>query len=151
MNAIPLNLILSHEMSQYFPNPYGRYNKDISVNSDLSSYATKADLKGATRVDTFNLASKSILAKLKAKVDKIEIERIKTVPVDLSKLSNIMNNEVVKKTVYYKLVEKVNSNLSKINNIDTSGFVLKTKNWLIKSRKENQWHWRKIPDISRLV
>ena len=115
-------------MSQYFPNLYGRYNKDISVKPDLSSYATKADLKGATRVDTFNLASKSSLAKLKAKVDKIEIERIKTVPVDLSKLSNIVNNEVVKKTVYYKLVEKVNPNLSKINNIDTSGFVLKTKN-----------------------
>ena len=59
---------------------------------------------------------KSNLAKLKAEVDKIDIYKLKTVHVDLSELSNVVNNEVVKKTVYEKLVKKV-------NNIVTSGFV----------------------------
>ena len=48
------------------------------------------------------------------------LEKLKIVPVDLRKLSNVVNNEVVKKTVYDKLVSNVNDN-------DTSGFVLKTK------------------------
>ena len=60
-----------------------------------------------------------ILASLKTEVDELDTEKLKTVPVDLSKLSNLVKNEVVKKTVYYKLVARV-------NNINTSGFVLKT-------------------------
>ena len=60
-----------------------------------------------------------ILASLKTEVDELDTENLKTVPVDLSKLSNLVKNEVVKKTVYYKLVARV-------NNINTSGFVLKT-------------------------
>ena len=67
-----------------------------------------------------NLALKSNSIKLKAEVDKIDVDKLKIVRVDLSKLSNVVNNEVVKKTVYDKLVAKV-------NNIDTTGFVLKTK------------------------
>ena len=67
-----------------------------------------------------NLALKSNLAKLKAEINKIYIDKLKTVPVELSNLSNIINNEIVKKTVYDKLVAKV-------NNVDISGFVLKTK------------------------
>ena len=82
----------------------------------MSSYAKKAELKKSTGVDTFKLAGKSDLASLKAEVDKIDVEKLKTVPVDLSKLSN----EVVNKIVYDKFVIKV-------NNIDTSELVLKTK------------------------
>ena len=67
-----------------------------------------------------NLALKSNLAKLKAEINKIYIDKLKTVPVELSNLSNIINNEIVKKTEYDKLVAKV-------NNVDISGFVLKTK------------------------
>ena len=85
----------------------------------MSNYATKTDLKSPIGVDTSNLALKSNF-KLKAEIDKIDVAKLKTVPVDLSKLSNVVNHEVVKKTVYDKLVVKV-------NNIDTSGFVLKTK------------------------
>ena len=55
------------------------------------------------------------------------MDKLKIVPVDLSKLSNIVNNEVIKKNVSDKLLARVNSNLSKINNIDTNGFVLKAK------------------------
>ena len=61
-----------------------------------TNYATKTDLKNATGVDTYQLASKSDLASLKAEVDKIDVDKLKTVPVDLSKLSNVANN-VVKK------------------------------------------------------
>ena len=61
-----------------------------------TNYATKTDLKNATGVDTSQLASKSDLASLKAEVDKIDVDKLKTVPVDLSKLSNVANN-VVKK------------------------------------------------------
>ena len=86
----------------------------------MSNYATKTDLKNATGDDKFKLAVKSDLASLKAEVGKIDIGKLNTVPVDLSKLSKVVNNDVVKKTVYNKLVAKVNS-------IDTIGFVLKTK------------------------
>ena len=66
------------------------------------------------------MQQKSSLAKLKAEVDKIDADKLKTVPVDLSKLSNVVNNDVVKKTVYDKVVPK-------LNDIDVSGFILKTK------------------------
>ena len=82
----------------------------------MSNYATKVDLKNATEVDTSKLAANSDLASLKAEIDKIDVDKLKTVPADLSKLSNVVNHGVIKKTVYDKLVEKV-------NNIDTSGFV----------------------------
>ena len=82
----------------------------------MSSYATNAELKNATRTDTSRLAAKLDLASLE--VYKINFDKLKTVPVDLSKLSNAVINEVVKKTVYDKLVAKA-------NNIDTNGFVLK--------------------------
>ena len=76
--------------------------------------------KNATDDNTSNLVAKSDLASLKAETDQIDVSKLKTVCVDLSKFSNVVNNEVVKKSVYDKLVTKV-------NNIDTSGFVLKTK------------------------
>ena len=89
----------------------------INVKVDLPSYATKADLKNEIEADTFKLAAKSDLASLKAEIDEIDVDKSKLVPVDLSKLSNVVNN-VVKKAVYDKL-------LAKVNNIVTNGFVLK--------------------------
>ena len=76
--------------------------------------------KKATGVDTSNLAAKSDLASLKAEVDKIDIDKLKTVPFDLFKLSNIVDNSVVKKTVYDKLVTNVNA-------VHTGGFLLKAQ------------------------
>ena len=108
-------------MTQYFPKLYEPFGGDINVKVDLSNYATKADLKNATVVNKSPLASKSDLASWKTKVDKTDVEQLKTVPVDLSKLSNVVNNYVVKKTVYDKLVAKVNNTI-------TSAFVLKKKN-----------------------
>ena len=85
----------------------------------MSNYATKTDIKNISHIETSSFALKSNLASLKTEVDKLDIDKLVPVPVDLSKLSDVVKN-VVKKTVYDKLVAKVNS-------IDTSGFVLKAK------------------------
>ena len=100
--------------------PFRSFGRNINVKVDLSNYATKTDLKNVTHVDTSSFALKTNLASLKTEVDKLDIDKLAPVPVDLSKLSDVVKNDVVKKTVYDKLVAKV-------NNIDTSDFVLKTK------------------------
>ena len=107
-------------MSQYFPKPYKPFRRDINVKVDLSNYATKTDLKNVSHADVSSFALKSNLASLKTKLDKIDADKLKTVPVDLAKLSNVVKNNVVKKTEYNKLVTKVDI-------IDTTNFVKKTK------------------------
>ena len=86
-----------YKMTQYFPKPCRSFGGNINVKVDLSNYATKTDLKNATGVDASKLAAKSDLVSLKAEIDKIYVHKLKTVPVDLSKLSNVVNNNVVKK------------------------------------------------------
>ena len=83
----------------------------------MSDYATKIDVKNVTHVGTSSFALKSNLANLKTEVDKLDIDKLAPVPVYLSKLSDVVKKDVVKKTVDDKLVVK-------INNIDTSTFVL---------------------------
>ena len=119
-------------MSQYFPKPYEPFGGDINVKVDLSNYATKADSKNISHVDNSSFSLKTNLANLKTEVDKLDIDKLVPVPVDLSKLSDVVKNDVVKKDVYDKLVTKV-------NNIDTSGFVLKTKYDIDKSEIENKF------------
>ena len=132
--------------SQYFPKPYEPFEGDINVKVDLPNYATKADLKNTTGIDTSKLAAKSDLASLKAKMDKIDVQKLKTVLIDLSKLSSVANNEVVKKFAYSKLVAKV-------NNIDTSEFVLETKYQTDKSDLEKKISDtdKKVPDTSGII
>ena len=84
-------------MSQYFPS-YNNSSGNIKVELDLSNYATKTDLKNITHTDVSSFASKTNLAALKTEVDKIVVDKLKTVPDDLAKLSNLVKNEVVKKT-----------------------------------------------------
>ena len=126
-------------MSQYFPKPYEPFGGDINIKVDLSNYATKADIKNISHVDPSSFALKTNLASLKTEVDKLDIDKLVPVPVDLSKLSDVVKNDVAKKTAYDKLVAKV-------NNINTSGFVLKTNYDTDKSELEN-----KIPVTSGLV
>ena len=124
-------------MSQYFPKPYEPFGGDINVKVDLSIYATKADFKNARGIDTSKLALKSNLVSLEAEIHKLDIDKLIPVPVDFSKLSDLVKNDVVKKTVYHKLVAKV-------NNIDINGFVLKTKYDTDKSDLE-----KKISDAQK--
>ena len=77
-------------MSQYSPRPFRNFGGNINVKVDLSNYATKADIKNISHVDTSSFALKSNLASLKTEVDKLDIDKSLTVPVDLSKLSNIV-------------------------------------------------------------
>ena len=106
-------------MNQYFPKAYEPFGGDINVKVDLSNYATKSDIKNILHVDTSSFASKTNLANFETEVDKLDIDKSALVPSDLSKLSNVVKMMLLKKDVYDKLVTKV-------NNIDTSGFVLKT-------------------------
>ena len=115
------------------------FSGDINIKVGLSNYATKADIKNISLVDSSSFALKTNLANLKTETDKLDIDKLVPVPLDLSKLSDVIKNDVIKKDVFDKLVTKV-------SNIDTSGFVLKTKYDTDKSELEN-----KIPDISNLA
>ena len=72
--------------SQYFPKPYRNFGGNINVKVDLSNYATETDLKNVTHVDTSNFELKINLASLKAEVDKLDIDKLAPVPVDLINL-----------------------------------------------------------------
>ena len=121
-------------MNQYFPKTYGPFGGEINVKVDLSNYATKTDIKTISHVDASSFVLKSNLASLAP------------VPNDLARLSNVVKNDVVKKTVYDKLVAKV-------NNIDTTGFALKTSYDTDKSDSEKKVcdAEKKIPNTSDLA
>ena len=125
-------------MSQYFP-PYRTSGGNIELKLDLSSYATKNDLRNVTHVDVSNFALKTNLANLKTDVDKIDIAKSTPCPNDLAKLSNVVKNNVVKKTEYNKLAAKVD--------------ILKTKYETDKSDLEKKISdaEKKIPDTSGLI
>ena len=133
-------------MSQYFPKPYEPFGGDINVNVDLPNYATKTDLKNISHIDVSSYALKSNLASLKTEEDKLDINKLTSVPIDLAKLSNVVKNDVVKKTEYNKLVNKVNG-------IDNTNFVSRTKYEKDGSDFEDKIDKieKKIPDISDLV
>ena len=121
-------------MSTYYPS-YKSFSNNIIVELDLTNYATKTDLKNITHTDVSSFASKTNLAALKTKVDKIDVDKLKTVPDDLAKWSNAVKNEVVKKTDFSaddyvkktKFSGDINSLDEKINKVE-----------------------KKIPDVSSL-
>ena len=123
----------------HFLKSFRSFERNINVKVDLPNYATKTDIKNISHVDTSSFALKTNLANLKTELDKLDIEKLLPVPTDLSKLSNIIKNNVVKKTVYDKLVAKV-------DDIDTNNFVLKTKYDTDKLKLEN-----KIPNMTVFV
>ena len=127
-------------MSQYFPKPFNSHFGDsIKVKIDLSNFATKTEIKNISHIDISSFALKTNLANLKTEVDELDIDKLVPISVDLSKLSDLVKNDVVEKDVYNKLVAKV-------DNIDTSEFALKTKYDIDKTELEN-----KIPNTSGLV
>ena len=109
------------------------------VKVGLSNHATKVGLKNATGIATSKLAAKSDLVSLKADVDKLDIDKLIPVPANLSKLSNVVKNDVVKKTLYDKLITKVNK-------IDFRRFVLETNSDTDKSNLG-----KKIPDTTGVI
>ena len=125
-------------INQYFP-PNGSSN-NIKVELDLANYATKDDVKNITHVDVSSYATKTNLAALKSEVDKIDVDKSKTTPTDLAKLSNVVKNDVVKKTDYNTKITSIESQIAGVNKntsdnvgditklkaVDTSNFVLKT-------------------------
>ena len=82
-------------MSQYLPKPYEPFGGDINVKVDLSNYATKTDIKNILHIDTSSFALKSNLTSLKTDADKLDIEKLVPVPVDLRKLRDIVKNDIV--------------------------------------------------------
>ena len=127
-------------MSQYYP-PYKSSSNNIKVELDLTNYATKTDLKNVTHVDVSSFASKTNLAALKTEVDKIDADKLKTTPVDLAKLTNTVEHDVVKKTDYNTKVTSIEAqiagftkntvdnlaDITKLKAIDTNSFVTRTK------------------------
>ena len=126
-------------MSPFFLKPYEPFGGDVNVKVDLSNCAAKTDLKNVTLVDVSSFALKANLLSLKTEVDKLDIDKLAPAPVDLNKLSDVVKNDVVTKTEYEKLVAKV-------NNIDTTGFVLKTTYDVDKSDLE-----KKISDADKTI
>ena len=123
-------------MSEYFPESKSLKER-VKDELDISNYATKADLKNATEVDTSKFAKKVDLASqkanvdkldidklqivptnlnnLKSKVDKLDVDKLVPVPVDLSKLSDVVKNDVVKKDVYNAKVKNIEDKIPGIS------------------------------------
>ena len=98
-------------MIQYYP-PYRSSRNNIKVELDLNNYATKDDIKNITHVDVSSFASKTNLAALKTEVDKIDVDKLKTTPADLAKLTNAIEHDVVKKTDYNTKVNSIEAQIA---------------------------------------
>ena len=134
-----LNKNPSYKNEPILSKPFRNFQGNVNVKVNLSNYATIPDIKNVTRVDTSGFALKTNLASSKTTVDQLDIDKLMPVLVGLSKLSDAVKNDVAKKGAYDKLVAKV-------NNIDISGFFLKTKYQTDKTELE-----KKIPDVTDLV
>ena len=127
-------------MTQYYP-PYRNSSNNIKLKLDLVNYETKTDLKNITHVDVSSFASKTNLGALKTEVDKIDTDKSKTTPADLAKLTNAIENDVVKKTDYNTKVTSIEAqiagltkntvdnlaDITRLKAIDTNSFVTRTK------------------------
>ena len=150
----------------YYP-PYRSSSNNIKVKLDLTNYATKDDVKNIAHVDVSSYATKTNLASLKTEVDKIDTDKLKAVPADLAKLSNVVKNDVVKKTDYNTKLTSIEpqiagltkntvdnlADITKLKAIDTNSFVLKTKFSADINTLDDKIDGveKKIPDISGLA
>ena len=150
----------------YYP-PYKSSSTNVKVKLDLTNYATKTDLKNITHVDVSSFVSKTNLAALKTEVDKIDTDKLKTAPTDLAKLTNAIENDVVKKTDYNTKVTSIEAqiagltkntvdnlaDITKLKAIDTNSFVLKTKFSADINTLDDKIDGvaKKIPDINGLA
>ena len=153
-------------MSTYYP-PYKSSGQNVKVELDLTNYATKTDLKNITHVDVSSYASKTNLAALKSEVDKIDVDKLKTTPTDLAKLTNAVKNDLVKKTDYNTKVTSIEAqiagltkntvdnlaDITKPKAVDTSNFVTRTKFSADTNALDDKIDGveKKLPDISGLA
>ena len=125
-----------YKMTKYFHKPFRSFGGNINVKVDLLNYATKVDMKNISHVDTSSFTLKPNLVSLKTEFDKLDVDKLVLVPVDLSKLSNAVKMRLLKRLCM----------INQFNNIDPSGFFLKTKYDADKTDLE-----KKIPNTNRLV
>ena len=153
-------------MAQYYP-PYRSSRNNIKVELDLANYATKTDLNNITHVDVSSFASKANLAALKTEVDKIDADKLKTAPANLTKLTNAIENDVVKKTDYNAKVTSIKAqiagltrntvdnlaDITELKAIDTNSFVTRTKFSADTNALDDKIDGvgKKIPNISGLA
>ena len=153
-------------MSQYFP-PFNNSREKIKVELNLSNYATKDDVKNITHVDVSSFGSKTNLAALKTEVDKLDTDKLKVTPTDLAKLTNAVDNELVKKTVYNAKVASIEgqiagvtkntinnlADITKLKAVDTNSYVTRTKFSADTNSLDDKIDKveKKIPDISGLA
>ena len=151
--------------SEYFP-PY-RNSNNIKVELDLTNYATKDDVKNITHVDVSSYATKTNLAALNSKVDKIDADKLKITPTDLAKLTNTVENDLVKKTDYNTKATSIENQIAGITKntldnladitkrkaVETNNFVSKTKLTADVNTFETKIDTvdKKIPDVSELA
>ena len=143
-------------MSQYFPNPYEPFGGDINVKVDLSDYATKTDIENISHADTSSFALKTRLASLKTEVHKLDIDKLAPVPVDLSKLSDVVKNDVVKKTDYNAKIAEIENKIPDISNLATKTALTTVENKIpdinnLATKTALTTVENKIPDISNLA
>ena len=133
----------------------------------MAKYATKDDVRNITHVDVSSFASKANLAVLETEVDKIDADRLKTAPTDLAKLTNAIENDVVKKTDYNTKVTSIEAqiagltkntvdnlaDITKLKAIDTNSFVTRTKFSADTNALDDKIDGleKKIPNISGLA
>ena len=150
----------------YYPSCKSSSN-NVKVELDLTNYATKTDLKNITHVDVSSFASKTNLAAVKTEVDKIDVDKLKTTPTDLDRLSNLVKNDVVKKTDYNTKATSIEAqiagltkntvdnlaDITKLKAIDTNSFVTRTKFLADTNALDDKIDGaeKKIPDISGLA
>ena len=156
-------------MSNQYSPPYGSTN-NIKIELYLANYATKDDVKNITREDVSSYTTKTNLAAaLKSEVDKIDVDKLKTAPADLAKLSNVVKNEVVKNTDYNAKVSDIETQITLVNKnaldnladikvlktktVNTSNFVTRTKFSTDTNASDDKIDKadKKIPDVSGLA
>ena len=153
-------------MSTYYP-LYKSSSNNINVELDLTNYETKTDLKNITHVDVSSYASKTNLAALKTELHKIDVDKLKTTPADLAELSNVVKNDVVKKTDYNTKVTSIENqiagitknaignlgDITKLKAVDTSNFVTLTRFSADTNALDDKIDGvgKKIPDVSGLA
>ena len=153
-------------MTTYYP-PYKSSSNNVKEELDLTNYATKTDLKNITHIDVRSFASKTNLAALKTEVDKIDTDKLKTAPTDLAKLTNAIENDVVKKTDYNTKVTSIEAqiagltkntvdnlaDITKLKAIDANSFVTRTKFSADANALDDKIDGveKKVPDTSGLA